>query len=421
MAGLGINLALGVLYAWSIFKGAIKTSIETGGPDAFNWSLTSINDPYALCCLVFAFAMIIAGKCQDKIGPARTALIGGILVGSGFTLMSFSNSYAAWVVGFGVLAGAGFGFGYGAATPPALKWFSSAKTGVIAGTVVAGFGLAPVYIAPLSTWLLNNYGMQKTTMFLAIGFAILVCGLSFLLVNPPQGYVPAEPAKKDDAKKPAAAKQVHNATVGEMIRSPKFYLLWTNFFIGSGAGLMVIGSVAVLAKKSLGPMAFIAVAIMAVGNAGGRIIAGILSDKIGRKATLTIMLAFQALLMFAAIPVVGSGSATLLVLLATFIGFNYGSNLCLFPSFAKDYWGTKNYGLNYGTLFTAWGVGGFVLGRVSEMLNAQPGGLNKSFILSGSLLATGTILTFFLREKKAVEVTAPVAVGEPAVAVEKSA
>jgi len=418
MAGLGINLALGVLYAWSIFKGAIKTSIEKGGPDAFNWSLSSINDPYALCCLVFAFAMIIAGKCQDKIGPARTALIGGLLVGSGFTLMSFSNSYAAWVVGFGVLAGAGFGFGYGAATPPALKWFSSTKTGLIAGTVVAGFGLAPVYIAPLASYLLGAYGMQKTTLFLAIGFTVAVCGLSFLLVNPPQGYVPAEPAKKDDGK--PAAKPVYNANVGEMLRSPKFYLLWANFFIGSGAGLMVIGSVAVLAKKSMGPMAFVAVAIMAIGNAGGRVVAGLLSDKIGRRATLTIMLAFQALLMFAAIPIVGSGSATLLVVLATFIGFNYGSNLCLFPSFAKDYWGTKNYGLNYGTLFTAWGVGGFVMGRVSEMLNAQPGGLNKSFILAGTLLAAGTVLTIFLREKKKVEVEAPVVVGEAVPVMEKS-
>jgi len=419
MAGLGINLALGVLYAWSIFKGAIKSSIEAGGPDAFNWSLSSINDPYALCCLMFAFAMIVAGKCQDKLGPARTALIGGLLVGAGFTMMSFSNSYAAWVVGFGVLAGSGFGFGYAAATPPALKWFSSTKTGVIAGTVVAGFGLAPVYIAPLSSWLIGAYGIPKSMLFLGIGFTAAVCGLSFLLVNPPQGYVPAEPARKEgDAK--TAAKSVYNANVSEMIRSPKFYLLWTNFFIGAGAGLMVIGSVAGLAKKSMGPMAFVAVAIMAVGNASGRVVAGVLSDKIGRKATLSIMLGFQALLMFAAIPVVGSGSAALLVILATFIGFNYGSNLALFPSFAKDYWGFKNYGLNYGALFTAWGVGGFVMGRVSEMLNAQPGGLNKSFILSGTLLAAGTVLTFFLREKQAVEVKAPVVIGEPVAVMEKA-
>lgn len=415
IAGTGINLALGVLYAWSIFKGAIKASIEKGGPDAFQWSLSSINDPYALCCLAFAFSMIIAGKCQDKIGPAKTALIGGILVGAGFTLMGYSNSYAAWVTGFGVLAGSGFGFGYSAATPPALKWFSAKKTGLIAGIVVAGFGLAPVYIAPLSSYLLGVYGIQQSMYILAAGFAVIVCGLSFVLVNPPKGYVPAEPVLKGEEGKPAVAKKaVHDATVSEMLRSPKFYMLWTTFFIGAGAGLMVIGSVAGLAKHSMGSMAFVAVAIMAVGNASGRVVAGVLSDKIGRRATLTIMLSFQAVLMFAAVPVVGSGSATLLVLLASFIGFNYGSNLTLFPSFAKDYWGFKNYGLNYGALFSAWGVGGLVMGRVSEMMNAQPGGLNKSFILAGSCLALGTVITFFLREKKAVAVEATEVVGEQA-------
>ena len=412
IAGTGINLALGVLYAWSIFKGAIKSSIEQGGPDAFQWSLGSINYPYALCCLAFAFSMIMAGKCQDKIGPARTALIGGLLVGAGFLLMAYSNSYAAWVMGFGVLAGSGFGFGYSAAPPPALKWFSAKKTGVIAGTVVAGFGLAPVYIAPLSSYLLGIYGIQKSMLFLAAGFAVIVCGLSFFLVNPPKGFVPAEPAEKDDAGAAPAKKAVHDASVSEMLRSPKFYMLWTTFFIGAGAGLMVIGSVAGLAKQSMGPMAFVAVAIMAIGNASGRVVAGVLSDKIGRRATLTIMLSFQAVLMFAAIPVVGSGSAVLLVLLASFIGFNYGSNLTLFPSFAKDYWGFKNYGLNYGVLFSAWGVGGLVMGRVSEMMNAQPGGLNKSFILAGSCLAMGTIVTFFLREKKAVAVEATEMAGE---------
>lgn len=421
IAGTGINLALGVLYAWSIFKGAIKASIEKGGPDAFQWSLSSINDPYALCCLAFAFSMIIAGKCQDKIGPAKTALIGGILVGAGFTLMGYSNSYAAWVTGFGVLAGSGFGFGYSAATPPALKWFSAKKTGLIAGIVVAGFGLAPVYIAPLSSYLLGVYGIQQSMYILAAGFAVIVCGLSFVLVNPPKGYVPVEPVLKGEEGKPAVAKKaVHDATVSEMLRSPKFYMLWTTFFIGAGAGLMVIGSVAGLAKHSMGSMAFVAVAIMAVGNASGRVVAGVLSDKIGRRATLTIMLSFQAVLMFAAVPVVGSGSATLLVLLASFIGFNYGSNLTLFPSFAKDYWGFKNYGLNYGALFSAWGVGGLVMGRVSEMMNAQPGGLNKSFILAGSCLALGTVITFFLREKKAVAVEATEVVGEK-VAVKVSA
>ncbi|MHB8123320.1 MAG: L-lactate MFS transporter [Desulfuromonadaceae bacterium] len=399
-AGLAINLALGVLYAWSVFKGAIKASIEKGGPDAFQWDISSINDPYAICCLAFAFSMILAGKCQDKIGPARTALIGGVLVGAGFMLMAFSSSYMSWVLGFGVLAGSGFGFGYSAATPPALKWFSPSKTGLIAGIVVGGFGIAPVYIAPLASYLIGAFGIPSTMMFLGIGFTVVVCGLSFLLTNPPQGFVPAEPADPGPVAKLNASKPAVNASVSEMLRNYKFYVLWVTFFIGSGAGLMVIGSVAGLAKHSMGPMAFVAVAIMAVGNAGGRVVAGVLSDKIGRRATLFIMLSFQALMMFIAMAVVNSGSAVLLVLLASFIGFNYGSNLCLFPSFAKDYWGTKNYGLNYGVLFTAWGVGGFVMGKVSEMINAQPGGLGKSFMLSGILLVAGAAMTIFLAELK---------------------
>ncbi len=120
-----------------------------------------------------------------------------------------------------------------------------------------------------------------------------------------------------------------------------------------------------MAKKSMGTLAFVAVAIMAVGNAGGRILAGILSDKIGRRQTLFLVLAFQAVLMFAAIPVTASKDMlpVVIVVLAALIGGNYGANLSLFPSLTKDLWGLKSFGMNYGPLFTAWGVGGFVLPR----------------------------------------------------------
>jgi MFS family permease len=116
-----------------------------------------------------------------------------------------------------------------------------------------------------------------------------------------------------------------------------------------------------MAKASMGASAFIAVAIMAVGNASGRVIAGVVSDIISRPLTLLLILIFQTLLMFTAYLVVGEGtSALVIVLLATFIGFNYGTNLSLFPSFTKSYWGMKNFGLNYGVLMSAWGLGGFV-------------------------------------------------------------
>ena len=175
-AGLGINLALGVLYTWSLFKAAIEKE--------FGWKGAQLNDPYALCCLVFAFTMILAGRCQDKMGPRLTASLGGVLVGLGLLLVSTTNNYGTWLLGFGMLVGLGIGFAYASATPPALKWFPPAKTGLIAGLVVAGFGLAPVYLAPTSDYLLRHFGILKSMMIFGGAFAVIVCGLAQLLVNP---------------------------------------------------------------------------------------------------------------------------------------------------------------------------------------------------------------------------------------------
>ncbi len=396
-AGMGINLALGILYTWSIFKEAIAKSIESRCEGAFNWEQSCLNDPYAVCCLVFAFSMILAGRCQDKLGPRITALLGGLLVGIGFTWISTTTSYPAWVIGFGVLAGTGIGFGYSSATPPALKWFPPAKTGLIAGLVVAGFGLASLYIAPLSKYLVGAWGLQKAMLFFGLSFLVVVCGLSLFLINPPKDYTPQlNPAPGKDIKAQPAVVQ-HDKTASEMMKTVTFWKLWFIYFIGAGAGLMVISSVAKLASKSMGEAAFVAVAIMAVGNAGGRIIAGVLSDKIGRNTTLIIMLLFQSLLMFACIVVMGSHNAFILVLLATFIGFNYGTNLSLFPSITKDLWGLKNFGLNYGVVFTAWGVGGFVMSRIYQMLTPSTGTSSAPFILAGVLLILGAAVTITLK------------------------
>lgn len=376
------------LYTWSVFKAKIE--------EGFGWDKSRLNDPYALCCLVFAFAMIAAGKCQDKLGPRITATIGGVLVGAGMILTSTTQSYVVWMLGFGVLVGLGLGFGYSSATPPALKWFPPSKTGLIAGLVVAGFGLASVYIAPTAAYLLGAYGVQRAMFIFGVAFVIIVCGLAQLLVNPPDGYVAGD-ATRGGAMKPAA----RNWKPGEVIKTPAFWLLWFVYFIGAGAGLMVIGSVSGMAKKSMGSSAFIAVALLAIGNAGGRIAAGFLSDKIGRRATLILVLLLQSVLMFIAIPVTGAkeGSAFMVVVLAMMIGANYGANLSLFPSFAKDFWGLKNFGMNYGVLFTAWGVGGFVLPIIQQNLYTSSKSYNSSFITAGVLLIIGAVLCLGLKNR----------------------
>ncbi len=404
-AGTGINLALGILYAWSIFKGAIEKSINAGGEGAFNWDLAKLNDPYSVCCLAFAFSMILAGKCQDKFGPRVTAFLGGIMVGLGLLLISQTSSYIYWVLGFGLMVGTGIGFGYSSATPPALKWFPAAKTGLIAGLVVAGFGLASVWSAPLAEYLLKAYGIHQAMMIFGGLFVVVVCGLSLFLVNPPAGYVPGGAA----AQLAAASAPKNDAPPSVMMKSDYFWTLWIIYFIAAGVGLMIIGSVSGMAKKSMGDSAFIAVVILAIGNAAGRIVAGIVSDKIGRKTTLVGVLLLQAALMIAAISLVGSAttSALWIVLLATFIGFNYGANLSLFPALTKDRWGLKSFGMNYGILFTAWGIGGFVMSRMQQMLTASTGSFTSSFIIATILLILATVVTLTLKTAEPVAVPVP--------------
>jgi MFS family permease len=186
-----------------------------------------------------------------------------------------------------------------------------------------------------------------------------------------------------------------------MLKTKDFYLLWLVYFIGAGAGLMVISSMNGMAKKSMGEYAFVAVIVLAIGNAAGRVVAGVVSDRIGRKGTLLIVTLLQAGCMLLSIPVTQQGQYALgIVLLATMIGFNYGANLCLFPAFIKDLCGLKDFGVNYGILFTSWGIGGFVLSRVQQMLKASSGDFRSSFMVAAGLLGVGAAISLLLKGSK---------------------
>ena len=161
-SGMGINLALGILYTWSV--------ISKGIPEEWGWTQSDKSMPYAIACLIFSLVMVPAGRMQDKLSPRLVATIGGILVGAGMVIASFTTTPLGYIIGFGVLAGAGFGFGYASATPPAVKWFPAAKTGMIAGIVVSGFGLASVYAAPLTTFLIGAFSFKTAVLLLASYF-----------------------------------------------------------------------------------------------------------------------------------------------------------------------------------------------------------------------------------------------------------
>ena len=385
-AGTGINLALGVLYTWSVIKAAI--------PADWGWTAAQKSDPYALACFVFALAMIPAGRLQDKIGPRWVASIGGVMVALGCIIAGLAgSSYLGFVIGFGVFGGIGIGFGYAAATPAAVKWFPASRTGLIAGLVVAGFGLASVYIAPTAQALLNAYGVSATMIIFGVAFLVIVVGLSQLLQNPPDGYKPFDAKAHLRPTNIAAASAPVEMNWKEMIRTTNFWMFWTMYVFGAAAGLMVIGSAASMAKASLGTAAFVAVVVLSVGNAGGRILAGVVSDRIGRQWTLFVAFMIQSMVVL--IPLFFADNAVILLVALMTIGACYGANLTLFPSATKDHFGMKSFGLNYGVMFTAWGVGGLILPRIAGMVKDMTGKEDIAFYIASALMVCGALLAVF--------------------------
>ena len=378
LAGIGLNLALGILYAWSIFSKQLTEPVARGG---FGWTRTQATMPYTIAIACFAFMMVPAGRLQDKLGPRIIASIGAVLTGIGLLVASFATPASSLpaVLGFGLLAGTGFGLGYAAATPAAVKWFPPQKKGLITGLVVAGFGVAPVYIAPLSKYLLTHHGV-------AFSFLVVTLVLSQFIVNPEKPLNVAVPG--------SAAAKAAGADVSwrVMIRTLDFWSLWLQYACGATAGLMIIGHLAKIVAAQSGnaiQAGFVFVALLAVFNASGRIVAGVVSDRIGRTVTLVSVFLLQALNMiffanfttFAGFLV---GSAV--------VGFSYGACLSLFPATAADRWGTKNLGLNYGILFTAWGVGGVfgpvLAGRIAD----STGSYELAYQTSAGLLVFASLL-----------------------------
>lgn len=389
-AGMSINLALGILYSWSV--------ISKGVPADWNWTESDKSWPYALACLVFSIVMVPAGRMQDRIGPRVVASIGGILVGLGFIIASQTTSPLGYMIGFGLLGGAGIGFGYASATPPAVKWFSSAKTGLISGIVVAGFGLSSVYAAPLTTWLIAGWGLNNSVMILGIAFLIIVVALAQLMKAPPKGYVPAGQAAVP-AETAGSIKREFSPK--EMLSTGQFYMLWFMFACGAGAGLMIISKLAAIADKQVGiALGFILVAVLAVGNGAGRIVAGIVSDKIGRKATMLVCFVFQALLIVLLAQATSTnllGNSITMAIISALIGANYGANLSLFPSITKDFYGLKNFGSNYGLVFTAWGVGGFMLAYLAGKMYDLYQTFDIAYYGASLLLITAALMTPFVK------------------------
>lgn len=358
VGGLSMNLALGSLYAWSVFVAPLQKQ--------FGWNRTQVSNVFSYAVFVFAISFVLAGRLQDKLGPFRISLIGGILVSLGFFLSAYTTSLTYFYVVFSIVAGLGNGFGYATPIPVMAKWFPD-KRGLAIGLAVGGYGAGSAIFGPLAQMkLIPAYGLAHTFQILGVIFFFMTMIGAFLLQNPPAGYKPA-------GWKPAPASKVaattHEFTASETLRTPTFYFMWIAYALGCTAGLMVISQLVPFAKSvgiSSGAIATMGLVVGAIGNASGRILSGWISDALGRLNVLRLMIVISMI----ATPILYKvgGSVAPLYAAVFVVYWCYGTQLSVNGSTAADFWGTKNAGINYGMLFTAWGVAGLLGGRIGGMM-----------------------------------------------------
>jgi OFA family oxalate/formate antiporter-like MFS transporter len=400
-----MNLALGSLYAWSVF--VLPLEKKFGNTPRAGTSRT-----FEIAVIVFALTFVLAGRLQDRYGPFWVSVTGGVLVSLGFFMSATANSLGPLYFWFGVVAGAGNGFGYATPIPVMSKWFPD-RRGLAVGLAVAGYGGGSAIFAPLAANnLIPNHGLPYTFRLLGVVFLVMTMIGAFLLKNPPAGYKPPgwEPA-------PATAKAAattHNFTPAEMVRTPTFYFMWVAYCLGTLAGLMMISQLAPFMKSvgrtvTVGSAVFV---LVAIGNAAGRIFSGALSDLLGRLNVLRLMIAISAI----ALPAVwglGDTAAVFAILFAIY--WCYGTQLSVNGSATADFFGTKHQGLNYGLLFTAWGVAGILGPEIGARLFDSNGNYKAAFYVAG-LLAVVALACEMMAHRPSVPTTTGAPAGTTATA-----
>jgi OFA family oxalate/formate antiporter-like MFS transporter len=380
LCGILMMLCIGNVYAWSVFRNPLMK--------AYGWTMAEATYPFQISIAVFAVAMVFAGRWQDKSGPRPVAMLGGILIGAGFILAGlFGATLTGMIIAFGVIAGIGMGGAYVTPLATTMKWWPD-KRGRMTGLVMLGMGAGAVIGGVGAPLLIERIGLLPTFIVLGVMFGVIITAAGAVLKTPPPGTVFGNQVAATPGQiKPVAQ---HQFTPGEMLSTPAFYFIWFAFVIGCGVGLMVISQASPIGQELAGldvRSAGIAIVILSVFNGLGRLAFGVVSDKIGRKNTFLVAFALEILTFLLVLP--NAKDFASYAIGVSLIGATYGAFMGVMPSITADYFGTKNIGVNYAWVYTAWGAAGILGPMVGVMMK---GAWVSSFYLLAGICVVGMII-----------------------------
>jgi MFS transporter, OFA family, oxalate/formate antiporter len=393
-AGVVMQIALGAVYAWSVFRIPLTTT--------YGWTIAQVTLTFELAILVLGFASFAGGAWMRRAGPRRVALVAGLCYGAGTILAGQARGHIGVLyLSYGVLGGIGLGLGYIVPLATLIKWFPD-RRGMITGLAVAGFGAGALVTAPVAERLISSVGLPSTFAILGAAYLILVTGSALWMTNPPEGYRP-------DGWQPQATERTAPAardyTFGEALRSWQWYALWSILFLNTSAGISIISQAAPMAQEITHVTAAAAaglVALISIANGAGRLLWAWLSDFSGRRQVFLTLFLVQAIIFVLLSRVEHFGALTLLAFVVLLC---YGGGFGTMPAFAADLFGSANVGSIYGLMLTAWGFAAVAGPTLIAYIRQTTGHYTYALDVMAGVMLVGAVIPLMIHPSRRTTLT----------------
>jgi MFS transporter, OFA family, oxalate/formate antiporter len=408
LMGTLLQLCLGTVYAWSFFQSLLVKS--------YRWSYTDTAWAFSLVIFTLGVSAAWAGVNLPKIGPRKLATIGGLLFSLSYLLGGaalYLKSIPLFYLGYSVIGGIGIGLGYVTPVSTVAKWFPD-KKGLVTGVVVMGFGIGAFMMSKmLAPMLLSGTKGNLVPVFLSLGvfFAVVLIPVTSFLDNPPPGYAPGGgqsilPPTALTTTSPAALEDL-DVSIKDYLLSGQFIMMWIVFFFNIASGISIISfqspllqEIWGLADPSVEPATLAnygatLIAISSLFNGVGRLLWGMISDRIGRVESFRLLLASQmivfGMLMTERNPWVFSA-------LVCYILLCFGGGFGTMPSFVLDVFGSQRMSVMYGAILTAWAAAGITGPLIVASLkdNYPDRAVIYCFLMGVLFLGGGFIFSFLV-------------------------
>jgi len=411
LMGTLLQLCLGTVYAWSFFQSLLVKS--------YRWSYTDTAWAFSLVIFSLGVSAAWAGVNLPKIGPRKLATTGAILFSLSYLLGGLAlylKSIPLFYLGYSIIGGIGIGLGYVTPVSTVAKWFPD-KKGLVTGVVVMGFGIGAFMMSKmLAPLLLSGTKGDLVPVFFSLGgfFAIVLLPVTSFLDNPPPGYAPGGQPTPTPAAPVATSPAVPedpDVSIKDYLLSGQFIMMWIVFFFNIASGISIISfqspllqEIWGLADPSVEPATLAnygatLIAVSSLFNGVGRLLWGMISDRVGRVESFRLLLASQmivfGMLMTERNPWVFSA-------LVCYILLCFGGGFGTMPSFVLDVFGSQRMSVMYGAILTAWAAAGIAGPLIVASLkdNYPDRAVIYCFLMGVLFLGGGFIFSFLVTNER---------------------